>query len=394
LDDTTKKEKNPAYGIMNTIKNDIGKILLMGELKLAMCMFRFLFKITLSLSEDVEYHVNYKGIESIVKIKTIKGANISSYTGEDYSWVTKIEDNLIIARVRDKSEDIPQKYIKYYENQHHFSGGVIEPTNFSIFEVVLTIPNKEILDKIENVEELKRTAFAIINYSINAYRLIFQESDIPLPKFSDSPVIEIWFSESVQEDNGFISYNFFPYTQDYNFKKFKKRNKNVFIDDKRKLFSEFISDGRDITLYHELMLDAIEQGEISNKYELAVLKIGTAFEIFMQGLLVDTCEILKIEKLQAGRDTKHFKLAIQEGSLIEDLLKKYLKTIVGDNSILSVKEYNYWHSRAYSIRNEIVHNGRTNVSENEAIKAFEATNNLVSLITKKVNEVLQKGTHL
>ncbi|WP_419872921.1 hypothetical protein [Candidatus Pristimantibacillus sp. PTI5] len=355
-----------------------------------MYMFRFLFNITLSLPEDSEYKVNYKGHESLIKLKTIKGANISSYRGEDYSWVTKIEENLITARIKLKTEDIVQKYIKYYNNEHHFSGGVIEPTNFSIIEVFLTIPNKHYLEK--NLDQLERDASEIINYTINAYRLIFQENEISLPQASDSPAIEIWFSESVDKGNGYIDHNFLPFSQNYNFKK-KKRDKNGQIDDNLKLFKEFIYEGVAISLYQELMLDAIEQGEIRKKYEVTVVKIGTAFEIFMQGLLVSTCEKLNIDKLQTGRGTKHYKLAIQEGKLIEDLLKKYLKTFVDTDSILSVKEYNHWHSKAYTLRNEIVHNGRTNVSEIEANKAFVATNNLVSLITNKVNQVLQKDTY-
>ncbi|BFT72337.1 hypothetical protein [Paenibacillus sp. P36] len=356
---------------------------------MARCMFRFLFNIALSLPEDTEYKVNYKDHESLIKLKSIKGANISSYRGEDYSWITKIQENLVTARIKLTTEDIVQKYIKFYSDQHHFSAGIIEPTNYSVIEVSFTIPSKHFLEK--NLDQLERDASEIINYTINAYRLIFQENEMPLPQASDSPAIEVWFSESAEKGDGYIDYKFIPYHINFNHKK-KKRDKIGQFEDNLKLFKEFIHEGTAISLYQELMLDAIEQGVIRNKYEIAVVKIGTAFEIFMQGLLVSSCEKLNIDKLQTGRDTKHFKLAIQEGKLIEDLLKKYLKTFVDTNSILSVKEYNHWHLKAYTLRNEIVHNGRTNVSEDEAIKAFVSTNNLVTLITDKINQVLYKIT--
>jgi hypothetical protein len=181
-----------------------------------------------------------------------------------------------------------------------------------------------------------------------------------------------------------------PLKQSINFQKLKNPNKKVLSEDTLNLFGEFLQSGRSIPLYQQLLLEAKEQGHINEKYELSVIKIGTAFEVFLQELLVKACESLGINELQVeGKTTKNYKEAIQGGNL-RDLLRKYLKQIIGNNSILSVKEYNHWHSKAYTLRNEIIHSGRMNVSEKEAMLAFESTTKLINLISDKVSQIITK----
>ncbi len=370
---------------------------------MAICMFRYVFNISFALPEDIGFNVYYKGNRSLVRVKTIHGANISSFTGEDYSWLLNKEENngkLYTMRItinNNEFKKIPVRYIKFFKDKDLFSGGMIQLTNFSVFEVSFNIPNKKFLDKKENIDKLENASSEILNHFTNSYRLISQEEDIYLPKSSESPVIEIWFSDTVEKDGEFITADLKPYRNTVNFKGLNNPNKSVLSSEKIELINELLKNDNDIPLYQQLLLEAKEHGHIKNNYELSVLKIGTAFEVFLQEMLVNSCEILKIEQLPVGRGnnleklhTKYFKEAIQEGKIIEDLLKKYLKIVVGNNSILAGKEYNHWHTKAYILRNEIVHSGRTNVSDDEARMAFESTNLLISLISNKVNKLLLK----
>lgn len=46
--------------------------------------------------------------------------------------------------------------------------------------------------------------------------------------------------------------------------------------------------------------------------------------------------------------------------------------------VKGVPEYDYWYRKTYSVRNEVVHQGRTNVTQKEAEDAFEAANKAFS----------------
>lgn len=370
---------------------------------MAICMLRYLFHIKLALPEDIGFFVQYKGNKSLVRVKTINGANISSYTNKDLSWLFQEDgnqnNNLSVLKIstNDPLEQIPLRYIHYYNNKDHFSAGVVEPTYFSIFEVSFNIPNKDFLDKEDNIRLLDNSAFDIINDFTNKYRLVSQENDIYLPRSNESPVIEIWYSDLVEQKGELISANLKPYKETVNFNGLKKLNKPILTKEKIEKLNNLLKTGSRIPLYQQLLLEAKEQGHINNNYELSVLKIGTSFEVFLKELLVNACQNIGIQKLPVGRGrdleklpTKNYKEAIQEGNIKEDLLKKYLKIIIGNNSILTVKEYNYWHKWAYTLRNEIVHSGRTSVSENEARMAFESTNALIILISSKVSQSLDK----
>jgi hypothetical protein len=370
---------------------------------MAICMFKYLFDIKFSVSEDNGFFVDYKGKRSFIRVKTIKGANISSFTGEDFSWLLntneEIKENKSVLKitVQNKLEEVPVRYIHYLKNKDYFSGGMIQPTSFSIVEVLFEISNIKYVENKENIKILEKSASEIINNFTNKYRIVSEETDVYTPQVSTSPVIEIWISDKGRLEE-FLTVSMKPYTQTVNFLGIRSPNKTELNKEKMQMLTNLLKDPDELPLYLQLLLDAKEQGHIKNNYELSVLKIGTAFEVFLQDLLVKACQLLDIQKLPVGRGkdlpTKDFKEAIQEGKIIEDLLKKYLKLIIGSNKILEGKEYNHWHTKAYTLRNEIIHSGRTEVSEKEARLAFESTNAIISLISTKVNQILMKNKPL
>lgn len=369
-------------------------------MKMAICMFRFLFDIKMGLPETERFKFQHQGISCIISTKIVKGANITSYSRDNYSWITKTkEEDEQVRELKINGEfegDLELlRCVKYFNNRDIFSGGLIEPSSFTIFEILIEIPNREYLEKEENMTSLKEQATKILIYFIDSYRLVSQESDVYLPDIHETKIFEVLYSES---NFNHEKCTFSAISQNHYWGRIPRPDKEVLSQDKIKKLSEFLKSDTKIPIHQRLLLDAKEQGILSKNYEVSILKINTAFEVFMQNLLIKACHVLKYKELPVGKgklellDRKNCVEAILEGSIVNDLLKKYLYIVLGSKSILSISEYNKWHEHTYEKRNKIIHGGVTNVSEEEAMLAFKSTISLMNKIIYEVNQVLMNGT--
>lgn len=369
-------------------------------MKMAICMFRFLFDIKLGLPEMERFNIHHQGITCIISTKIVKGSNITSYSRDNYSWITKnkeedrqVEEINISGKFKGDLELL--RCVKYFKNRDIFSGGLIEPSSFTIFEILFEIPNRKYLEKEENMTSLKEKATKILVYFIDAYRLVSQESDVYVPAIHEAKIFEVLYSDSNFKQE---RCTFSTFSRNHYWGRIPRPDKEVLSPDKINKLSEFLKNDTRISIHERLLLDAKEQSILNKNYEVSILKINTAFEVFMQNLLINACHMLNYKELPVGRgklellDRKNCVEAILEGSIVNDLLKKYLYIILGSKSITTVSEYNKWHEHTYEKRNKIIHGGLSNISEEDAMLAFKSTTSLINKIIREVNQVLMNGT--
>lgn len=365
---------------------------------MGICMFRYLFDIKIGLPEMVGFNVKHEGIDCLVSIKIVKGANITSYSRDNFSWITKTnaEDKQIeqFDINGDFKGDLKLlRRVKYYKNRDVFSGGLIEPSSFTVFEVLFEIPDRRYLEKEENMASLNEKAAKILIYFIDMYRLVSQESDVYIPAVHETKIFEVLYSDSntIHEQVTFSTL-----LRKHYWGRVPSPDKEVLDQDKMNKFIEYLNNDIKIPLHEQLLLDAREQSIVNKNYEVSILKINTAFEVFMQNLLIQACHVLNIKELPVGggkletQDRKKSEEAILDGS-INDLLKKYLYIVLGSKRITSISEYNKWNENTYKVRNGIIHNGLLSVTEEEAMMAFNSTVSLMNKILNEVNQVLNKG---
>ncbi len=329
-----------------------------------------------------------------------QGDKIFSFTRDTYEWLCppqNVEKNdslsnieiIKLEAVRDR-ESIPIRYIRKFKDRDSYSGGIIEPTNYSIFNVHLNIDNIRSLQNKEIYNKFLKLSEDMLEHFIRLYQWVSQEKDVYLPNISDCPIVEVLVSENGDINSGILNQTFKFHSTKLNWDNLTKKpvKKTPLSKEAMNWFSNLLKSGKELELYQKLLLDAKEQGHLNRKYDLAILKIGTAFEVFVQDRLLRACELKGIKKLPGkGKNAKEkdYKEAIINGNVREELLSIYLKEITGI-SIKGTKAYNEWYTNAYSIRNEIIHRGKTDVNDKDAEVAFNSTVKLIFEIEKKLSQ--------
>lgn len=359
---------------------------------MVLCMFRYVFTININLSDDLAFNTILDGRQVLIRCKSDEGAKIVSFSPEeDSSWIAD-EANMAKMEVTSYSKEKDARVarsLRFYENKGFFSGGVIDPIRYSIVEVIFKIPSIDSLEDEEFLSGIKEWSSKLLFHFLSLYRLHFQGSLLYPLSVKDSPVIEIMVSEQVENDGDWLQADFKHYTATFNWEDpFKMGyHKQDFSDDKIQHFGNQLLEGEKVALYNQLLLDANIQSKFFENHAMAVILIGTAFEVFLQETLIKHCEKRKIEMLPVGRgknNEKNYHDAIMSGNIREDLISKYLYVLVGEK-LAGGREYNDWYENAYSLRNEIVHKGKQDINDKDAEKAFNASITLMSLIENLLN---------
>lgn len=142
--------------------------------------------------------------------------------------------------------------------------------------------------------------------------------------------------------------------------------------------------GTTIPAYTSLMLDS--QNSIRfGRFHLAVVEAQTAFESFFYSFV--NHELVRKGKLTPALQKELAKPGFNReisgsvsGKKGVDKLGYFslLVTTPPRSFTRGVAEYDNWFVKTYLVRNEVIHQGRTNVTQKEAEEAFQAANNAFS----------------
>ncbi|MFD1736140.1 hypothetical protein ACFSCX_06135 [Bacillus salitolerans] len=349
-------------------------------------MFKYVFEIYLSLPSE-GFHFNYRNRSVFINTEVIKGNLLQSYNRDNYNWLNKKDSHIYKFSV-DNNQGVMQdaRFIRFDNEKGIYSGGVIEPTHYTQICVFSLLKGNEYSLDEGVITELKSYFFDTIKYFINNYRRVLNENDVPKINISNCPVIEIQTSDNCVISNDGIEGDFKIFKYDFELsgipKVFEKR---VPERDQLDTFNALLKSGQEISMHEMLLLDAKENGQIYGRYDISIIQIGTALEIFLKNLLIYECNRRSITEL-AGRGKngkpKFYLTAIYEGSIKDDLFRFFYD--IFKKNIKGSKTYNDWHVNAYELRNKIVHNAYQNVTDNDASLAFDSTKELIEEINKIV----------
>src|ERR1043166_2875039 len=105
---------------------------------------------------------------------------------------------------------------------------------------------------------------------------------------------------------------------------------------------------------------------------MSIITSGTAFEVFLQNRLGVTCERIKTQTLPArnSKDRIRYLLALETGNVQTDLLRYVDLLAPAIAPIKTCPQYSRWKSKAYDVRNKIIHRGQGYYPEPGANGAF------------------------
>lgn len=359
-----------------------------GDIIMALCVFRFFFDINITFSPEVYFYSTINDdIDVLLRFHRIKGKKILSCS-DNLDWINDQNESFFIGAPNEDGKQIPfRQFKKKLDGDLSFSG-IIDEACYTIIEVIFKINDISLLHDNHYKEQKQKwilqnvlTNF-IDNYTAVTEDVSFSRRVIFQPLFVDV----LGVREEHRFPNAFIDkielkkfgvqitwQN--PYSTGY-----IKRNISL---EQIEVIRNRLDHHVEVKLFEKLLLDAKEQAFISKNYDMSIILIENAFEVFLQSILIECCKAKKVQKLFKGK-SKHQKdidyiEAISNGNVQEDLIKNYLKFLTG-RSIAGGREYNAWYSFTYEKRNDIIHKGKHGNTEDAAKKAFESTVNLINAI--------------
>ncbi len=353
-------------------------------------MIRTYFNFYLGLPENIYFPVKDGSEQAFVSTSTISGDSMFAFNQNDYNWLNKSSDREIHRILATSNRDqitIPIKYIYNYKDKDMFSGGIVKLSRYTIFNVIFNVSETFATPTSKQIEIYKEKAKKILQKFINAYRWVSLENDIYKPDSDDMTVIEFLYSDQEIFVPGNEYIDFKVVSKGFNWSDVSKTppSKKKMDNSTLEMFNKQLKLDHNLSLYQELLLDAKQQAHFNNNYELAILKIATSIEVFLHQALMQLAEQNGQLKLPIGKSKKaenmvliDYKEAIQKGNIREQLLGTYFKEITG-KSLKGTKVYNEWYECAYTLRNNIIHKGKSNITETEVRKALDST---VALINK------------
>lgn len=341
-------------------------------------LVRCAYDIYIKLPKETEYQVTLGGHESVIRCTNRQGELIFAYQENDYEWIAGGDDMVYttIFGMRNEEKGTPLRHIAAPISEVHFErGGMKEPATYTVFEILFNTDDDTITQEI--LDQHHDLAMAMLSYFIETYRYVMQDETIITPNKDEYILIEHLVGDGIDHFGDSPGIMFKPYSQRYNQDLLLKKRRIKYIpsDERLKIFSDRLKNGKKLDLYLKLLMEAKMHGRLRNEFDISIVKSETAVEIYVQSLLILLCEIKNINKL-GDRD---YVDAVINGNIRNDLLKPYLKYF--GIHITDTKEYFHWCERCYKMRNEIVHRGRgEDLTEVEARAAFEAANSLIKLL--------------
>lgn len=320
-----------------------------------------------------------------IECEVIDGANLYSYTGEDYGWlngtcdveqervkaVSPSRDKIVIRRIiRKKSDEV-------------FSGGVVDTVKYTRVHVTFEIEDASLLDEEAKLTELRLWVESVVQKFVDLYRLVTSQVDITRPRVADAPVVDFLIAEEYQFGDSEAVVPFRGHMRRLNWEDTKNINffkQDMSAEELEKLNS-LLRGGKDVALHNQLLLDSKEQSFVRGAHDLSIMIAQTAFETFLQTKLIAWCAVKGQTTLKVGGSKRGkilpYQQAIEKAQLRE--LLNYVETLSKEN-VKGSTQHDDWEEYAYEKRNGIVHRGVRGTTQDDARKAFNSVTAYMRLI--------------
>lgn len=144
---------------------------------------------------------------------------------------------------------------------------------------------------------------------------------------------------------------------------------------------QFLQSGRELGVHERILLQARELLTMQGDYEMSVITSGTAFEVFLQNRLVQSCQSTQTQTLpDRSKKAVDYPEAIETGNVQADLLKFVDLLAPAIAPVRQRSQYLDWKMHAYDIRNKIVHRGQRGITESQAKDAFRVVQDFMTYL--------------
>lgn len=339
-------------------------------------MARYIFPVALRLPEEKDFRVKIDTEIGIVRCKHLDGLLINSYSSNNLKWINSQDTIMQVTSYNNKKEALEALKVYVNESNELKSDGYTEVAQYTVVDIITES------EYIKSNLDIQKKSNKILERFLEIYRLHFSEINTGPISVEDSRTIQIWIGKEIINEGVSYTVTFELLDTIVQWKDpFKKGFGNLENDDtKIDRFSYALITNQDIPIWNKILLDAKDQALIFGNYSLSIVLSETAFECFLQNILIEECKQRKIYLLpvKKGEPSKSATEVIMSAT-VTTILKKYIPLISG-RTIAGTKSYNKWNNKAYMKRNDIVHKGHIVESEDIAKESFMAVQRMVEEI--------------
>jgi hypothetical protein len=343
-----------------------------------LCLFPWPLRSHLGLPPDIGYFVHTDSGDAIIRCRTTEGASILSYTGSEYPWLTSDYPGYKAEwTIRYQSGvAVPARYT-YFRGEDPFIDAVVYPGRYTQLEVAFEIDGYQVLDDEQQFSALLSWVELVVRQFVDLYRALTQEIDVVEPRVEDLDQTNVFVSDDYAFRSSGFEAEFRPHRPRFHVPQraalqfHKSETPEPVVDQ----LTQLLRQGYHLPFSQQLLLQAKQQAHEQHNYDLCIVLIATAFEVFMREILLSTCAARGVATLTTRRGGTASSLpyadAVAAGEVRRDLLQ-YVDELGGD-SARDRRKYNAWYTDAYQVRNRIIHRGEVGFNNEVAEKAFTAT---------------------
>ena len=341
-----------------------------------LCLLKFASSFNLALPEGKVYWFHESGRIVAVRTTTKQGALIFSYEKGHTEWMN--ETTSIHHSQTDDPSQCRVLSFNIAEPIQDLKGGLIDEIDYTVFDVIFEDVAGHFAN---NLGVYKDWATHVIQGFLNTYRLAMNRGWIgefgrPLrPQIVLAATASQYMFEFEKLDATFVFLTKLAF--DVRHPSLSGRDIVPPNEEQLRAFKERLKCGDSPALHEMILMEAAVQNVRLGNYDLSIIHIETAFEVFLQNLLIAQCSKNATRVLPTNKATKFGnQTAIEEGNIQGDLLR-FVDFFTG-GTVKTGAEYHNWYNDAYLKRNAIVHRGMRGSSEADVTKACDSTNAFMS----------------
>lgn len=314
------------------------------------------------------------------------GAHATSFEGMDFSWIDKYDDDSHKIVISEDEVKFDREVVDFRMDWAHadFRGGQIVPSRFTVVSLFTELPHVDEAKGFSLVAHVN-WAEAVLQHLIDVYRGVADDAFITMHDTKATQIVLFGVAHQPYTFNERMSTGAFSCNL-HHIKiqhpiLFGRRRSPIDQPVQTKIL-EFLRSGKAVAPHERILLQARELISIDSNYEMSIITSGTAFEVFLQNRLGVTCERIKTQTLPArnSKDRIRYLLALETGNVQTDLLRYVDLLAPAIAPIKTCPQYSRWKSKAYDVRNKIIHRGQRDITESQANDAFLAVQEFIAYL--------------
>lgn len=355
---------------------------------MALCSFSFIFDINLTFPDNTHFLLRVDGEDVQLTFERVKSKKVISFS-DNLDWINDKTNSYFVAAQLTTGDTIPFRAYKQKKENASFISGIIDEANLTKINTICKV-DTYLLEKEDFLDKKINWLQNILLKFIDNYCHITQDAYVSRNDILKPLLVDVFVSDENDFPKNHSRIEFKVFKTQFNFESPKESGfvkKDVSSNQVEDIQNRLVNN-IDIQLFEKILQNAKENAFRQKNYDMSVVLTGSAFEVFLQQVLIECCKFKRITKLTVGRGNKQkeidFYEAIINGNVREHLINNYLKYLTG-KSIAGSKEYNNWYANSYEKRNDIIHKGNYGTTREEAQKAFDSTNILINKISELIS---------